>query len=63
LSGGLVGPEDTPPGERVFDISTTQAESVVEPDRVADDLGREPVSVVARRFGIHRRSLPVSAST
>jgi hypothetical protein len=30
---------------------------------VADDLGREPVSVVARCFGVHRLSLPISTST
>jgi len=54
---------DAPLGEEVFDISEAQRKSVVEPDRVADDLGREPVFVVARCLGIHRRSLPVSAST
>jgi hypothetical protein len=30
---------------------------------VADDLGREPVSVVARCFGVHRLGLPISTST
>ncbi len=63
LSDSLVGHEDTPLGKKVFDISKTQTESVVEPDRVADDLRREPISVVVRCFGIHPRSLPVSAST
>jgi len=63
LSDGLVGHDDAPLGEEVFDISEAQTESVVEPDGVADYFGREPVSVIARRFGIHPRSLPVSAST
>jgi hypothetical protein len=63
LSDGLVGHDDAPLGEEVFDISDAQKESVVQPDGVADDLGREPVSVIARRFGIRPRSLPVSAST
>ena len=63
LSDGLVGHDDAPLGEEIFDIPEAQTESIVEPDRMADDLGREPVSVVARCFGVHRRSLPVSAST
>jgi hypothetical protein len=29
----------------------------------SNDLGRESVSVVPRCLGVHRRSLPVSAST
>jgi hypothetical protein len=62
-ASGLVGHDHTPHGEEVFDISEAQTESVVEPDGVADDLGREPVSVVARCFGVHRLGLPISTST
>ena len=40
-----------------------QAEAVVEPDGVADDLGRKAVSVVARCLGVHPSSLPVNGST
>ena len=53
----------SPLGEEIFDISEAQTESVVEPDGVAGDLGRESVSGVARCIGFHRCSLPVSAST
>ena len=34
---GLVGDRDTPFSEEIFDISETQAETVVEPDGVTDD--------------------------
>ena len=63
LADGLVGDDDPPLSEKIFDVSEAQTESVVESDGVADDLGRQPVSEVARRSGVHRRSLPVSAST
>ena len=33
----LIGHGDTPFGKEIFDISETQAETVVEPDRVTDD--------------------------
>lgn len=32
--------------QQIFDVSVAQAESVVEPDRVADDIRREPVALV-----------------
>ena len=63
LSDGLVGHDDAALSQEIFDISEAQTESVVEPNSVADDLGREPVSAVARCFGVHRRSLPGNAST
>ena len=39
----LIGHGDTPFGEEIFDIPETQAETVVEPDGVTDDLGRESI--------------------
>ena len=47
LSDRLVGHGDAALGEEVLDLTEAQAETVVEPDRVADDLGRESVSEVA----------------
>ena len=47
----------------IFDVSETQAESVVEPDRVADDLSREPISAIARCSAVHRRTLPAGRSS
>ena len=42
--------------QQIFDIAVAQVESVVEPDGVTDDVGRESVALV----GIHRLILPIS---
>ena len=47
----------------VLDVSEAQAESVIEPDGVGDDLGRESVPAVARCWRAHSVSLPAVAST
>jgi len=49
--------------EQIFHITEAQAEAVIEPDRVADDLGLEAVSAVAGRLARHRPTLPAAAST
>src|SRR4051812_28741699 len=41
LSNRLIGHDDSPLGEKILDISKAQAEAMVSPDRVADDLGRK----------------------
>ena len=61
-SGRFVRDRDAALSEQVFDVSKAHAESVVEPDGVADDFGWESISVVARRVGSHRLSLPGAAS-
>ncbi len=63
LSDGLVGDHDPPLCKEILDIPETQAEAVVEPDSVADDLRRKSVSVVAGCIIIHPPSLPVTASS
>ena len=52
-----MGAEDPALGEEVLDVSEAQAEAVVEPDGMADDLRWESVSAVARCIGLHRASL------
>ena len=52
---------DIPFGEEIFDIPETQAETVVEPDGVTDDLRRKSVSAIAGRLARHRRTLPPAA--
>ena len=47
LSGGLIGDGDATHKEQLFDIPVTEAEPVVQPDAVADDLAREAVVLVA----------------
>ena len=40
-------------GEQIFHVSKAHTASVVEPDRVADDVGRKSISVVARQLAVH----------
>ena len=55
---GFVADCDTPLGKEIFNVSMAEVESVVQPGRIADDIGWEPVTLV----GIHRPILPISAS-
>ena len=50
-------------GKQIFHITETKAESVVEPDSVADDLGWKLKSAVAGRRAHHRPTLPVATAT
>ena len=59
---GFIGNGDAPLGEHLFYVSEAHAESMVEPDRVADDLDWKSVSAVARRVGSHRLSVPGAVS-
>jgi hypothetical protein len=43
----LVGDRNPALGEQIFDVAKAQCEPEIEPDRLLNDLGREPVSVVA----------------
>jgi hypothetical protein len=47
LSDRLVGHSGATLGEQLFDLAETETETVVELNRVTDDLGRESISVVA----------------
>ncbi len=62
-SDGLVGDHDPPLCKEILDVTEAQAEAVVEPDGVADDLRREPVSAVAGCVVIYPASLPDTSST
>ena len=53
----LVGDDHAPLGQDQFDIPQAQAENVVQPDRVADDLGRETVPVIGDGLRCHLTSL------
>ena len=47
---GLVGKPNAAFRQQVFDVAQAQGEPEVEPDRLMDDLRREPVAVVAIFF-------------
>ena len=52
-ANGLIGHDDPPLGEQIFDISEADTESVVEPDRMTDDFGWIAVTVVAGSCAFH----------
>lgn len=62
-ANGLVGDFDTALGKQILDIAETQAESVIEPDCVADDLRWKSVTMVAWFAFAHHRSVPDGRST
>ena len=49
----FVGDCDAALSQQIFHFSKAHIESVVEPDRVADDFGRKSISVVARGVAVH----------
>ena len=61
LPDALVGDNDPPLCQEIFDISEAQAEAVIEPDGVTDDFGRETVSAVVGGMPVHLPSLAVPA--
>ncbi len=63
LPNRLVGNYDSALCQKIFDVSEAQAEAVIKPDGVADDLRREPVSMVALPSVAHRRTVPGSRLT
>ena len=61
LANGLVGDRNAPLGQQVLDIPETESEAVIEPDRVADDLRRKPIAVIAGYLARHPPTPPGSA--
>src|SRR5215471_5451446 len=49
----LIGHDNTPLGEKILYISEAQAEAMVRPDRIADDLGRKTITSVTRAIAFH----------
>ena len=63
LPNRLVGDRHASLREEIFSIAEAETESIVEPDRDADDVGWESISVIAGRLTPHRPTLPLVAST
>ena len=53
LPDGFIGNNNPAFGEEIFDITEAQAETVIDPDGVADDFRWKTVSVVTRLGAIH----------
>jgi hypothetical protein len=49
LADRLVGKPDPTGGHELFQITIAEGESIVEPDRVTDDLGRKSIALVCGR--------------
>ena len=60
---GFVRDGDAAVCEEVFDLAETEAESIVEPDGVADDDGREPIAGIANRVVGHPVTVPAVGSS
>ena len=63
LPNRLVGDRHASLREEIFSFAEAGAEPIVEPDRVADNVGWESISVIAARLTPHRPTLPLVAST
>ena len=63
LGEQIVGDRDPALGEQIFHVPETQAEAKVEPDGLRDDVGRESISVIARRGTVHPVTLISLTST
>jgi len=57
LANRLVGDRDATVGKPLFDLSETEAEPMVQPDGVTDDLRWKTKTLVAGPVGIHHTSL------
>ncbi len=63
MSNGFIGDHDSAFGEKILDISETQAETMIDPDGMANDFDREAMTVVTRTTGFHGLSLAPSSSS
>lgn len=63
LPDRLIGDDDSSLCQELLNVSEAQAESVIQPDSVTDDLGRESVSVVAGSIGFHQTGLRGAGSS
>ena len=63
MSNGFIGDHDSAFGEKILDISETQAETMIDPDGMANDFDRKTVTVVTRTMGFQALSLAASSSS
>jgi hypothetical protein len=53
----LIGDDDATLGQQQFNISQAEAEHVIQPDSMADEIGWKPMAVVGVRRRLHAASL------
>ena len=59
-SNRFIRDDDSAFGEKILDISEAQAETMVNPHRIADDFWREPMALIPTPTAFHGTSLSVS---
>jgi hypothetical protein len=59
LPDRLIGHDDSPLGEKMLHIPEAQAEAMIRPDGVTDDLARKSIAGVRRPISLHRISVSV----
>jgi hypothetical protein len=57
LPDRFIGHDDAALGEKILDVPKTQAEAMISPDRIADDLGRKTIDGVTRAIALHGTSV------
>jgi len=60
LPDRLVGDDHAPLSQQFFDVAVAEGEAEVQPDRVADDCGREAMALVAGRGRTFIRDLSIA---
>ena len=58
LADGFVADDNPTLGQKIFNISEAQAEAVVEPNGMTDNIRWKSVAVITERVGFHLPSLP-----
>jgi hypothetical protein len=58
FEGDCVVDGECPVSHPAFDIAAAQIEAIIEPDGVADDIGRESMALVCIHTSILSRSMP-----
>ena len=58
-SNRFIRDDDSPFGEKILDISEAQAETMVNPDGIADDFWSETMTVIGRPIVLHGTSVSV----
>jgi hypothetical protein len=58
-SNRFIRDEDSPFGEKILDIPEAQAETMVNPDGIANNFGRKTMTVITRPVVLHGTSVSV----
>jgi hypothetical protein len=63
LPDGLVGNDNSALSQQFLDVAQAQGKTMVQPNAMADEFAREPVTAVIIRIRFHPRSLTGTSSS